>query len=335
LSQQNYWELVAQTRATAAASDPPDQNNNGNLDGYDITWKYPKLLGAGYYRKICLRKGLALSITDYQTHDDVIVINPDRKHSLELAYVLAGTLSCNSRTLAAGHHSFCGSGMAPNEVCKKPAQQRIVKVDFHLAPSLLGQWISGNPDYLPAEFSHLSKPSDQTYYTQDSTTTTAMHRAVQDILQCPFQGLTQRMYLEGKVWELMALQLAQTREMARPNQGPKPLKPEDVEQIHYAKEVLASRLHNPPSLMELARLVGINDCKLKAGFRQVFDTTVFGYVQDCRMEQSRQLLAAGEMSVAEAAQAVGYANRSHFAIAFRKKFGVNPSVYRRRQQYFG
>jgi len=94
-------------------------------------------------------------------------------------------------------------------------------------------------------------------------------------------------------------------------------------------EVLVARLSDPPSLMELARLVGINDCKLKAGFRQVFGTTVFGYLHNCRMERSRQLLEAGEMSVAQAAQTVGFVNRSHFAIAFRKKFGVNPSTYRR------
>lgn len=329
LLQQDYWELVQQTRAIDAVSNQSDQDNKGNLDKHDITWKYPKLLGKGSYREIYLRKGLILGIADYQSYDDIIIINPDREHPLELAYVLAGAVSCGSISLAAGHHIFCGSGMAPKETCKRLAQQRTVEVDFHLEPSLLGQWMTGNPDDLPSGFSHLRRSSDQTYYTQASTTTTAMHMAVQQILQCPFQGLTKRMYLEGKVWELIALQLAQNREIACPNKGSKPLHPEDIERIHYAKELLASRLNNPPSLIELARLVGINDCKLKAGFRQVFGTTVFGYLQSCRMEQSRQLLEAGEMSVSEAAQAVGYANRSHFAIAFRKKFGVNPSTYRK------
>jgi AraC-like DNA-binding protein len=93
-----------------------------------------------------------------------------------------------------------------------------------------------------------------------------------------------------------------------------------------------ARLNDPPTLIELARLARINDCKLKLGFRQVFGTTVFGYLHDCRMEQSRQLLEAGEMSVAEVTCALGYANRSHFAIAFRKKFGMNPSTYRRSRQ---
>jgi AraC-like DNA-binding protein len=105
------------------------------------------------------------------------------------------------------------------------------------------------------------------------------------------------------------------------------LKPEDVERIHYAGEVLLTRLENPPSLMELARIVGINDHKLKTGFRQVFDTTVFGYLHERRMERSRQLLDAGELTVTEAARAVGFANRGYFAASFRRKFGVNPSAY--------
>ncbi|NJN57198.1 MAG: helix-turn-helix transcriptional regulator [Leptolyngbyaceae cyanobacterium SL_5_9] len=154
-----------------------------------------------------------------------------------------------------------------------------------------------------------------------------MQMSIQQVLHCPFQGLTQRMYLESKVWDLMALQLAQMLDSDCYKQGSKRLKPEDVGRIYYAKEVLSSRLCQPPSLMELARIVGINDCKLKAGFRQVFGTTVFGYLHDCRMERSRQLLEAGEMSVAEAAQAVGFVSRGHFAAAFRRRFGVNPSVY--------
>ncbi|MFW9259071.1 helix-turn-helix domain-containing protein [Nostoc sp. CALU 546] len=36
------------------------------------------------------------------------------------------------------------------------------------------------------------------------------------------------------------------------------------------------------------------------------------------------------MTVAQVAQAVGYSHLSHFAAAFRKKFGVNPSTYRQK-----
>lgn len=105
------------------------------------------------------------------------------------------------------------------------------------------------------------------------------------------------------------------------------LRASDIDPIHLAKEILQRRMDDPPSLLELARLAGLNDRKLKQGFRQVFGTTVFGYLHDYRLEQARQLLSTDTMSVAEVAYAVGFSNRSYFAIAFRRKFGVNPSEY--------
>lgn len=80
--------------------------------------------------------------------------------------------------------------------------------------------------------------------------------------------------------------------------------------------------------MTLARQVGLNDFKLKLGFRQVFGTTVFGYLHEHRMEQAQLLLQERRMNVEEVARTVGYANRSSFA-AFRKKFGINPKYYTR------
>jgi AraC-like DNA-binding protein len=102
-----------------------------------------------------------------------------------------------------------------------------------------------------------------------------------------------------------------------------------VERIHYASKLLRRQITHPPTLIELARAVGINDHKLKVGFRQVFGTTVFGYLHEHRMERSRQLLESGDLGVTAAAEAVGFASRGHFAAAFRRKYGVNPGVYAR------
>lgn len=103
------------------------------------------------------------------------------------------------------------------------------------------------------------------------------------------------------------------------------LKPKDIEKIHRARYILIFQQENPPSLLDLARQVGINDNKLKIGFRQVFGTTVFGYLHNHRMEIARQLLQDGKMRVAAVANAVGYANPGHFAAGFKRKFGVSPS----------
>lgn len=163
--------------------------------------------------------------------------------------------------------------------------------------------------------------------------TLAMQVAARRILQCPYRGMTKRLYLEGKALELLALVIAQEREIGDGTPSTQTLKPvlksDTIERIYHARDILRQRLDNPPSLMELARQVGLNECTLKQGFRQVFNTTAFSDLYEYSMQQALQLLETGDFKVEEVAKRVGYQNRSAFAVAFRRKFGVNPSEYRR------
>ncbi len=142
-----------------------------------------------------------------------------------------------------------------------------------------------------------------------------------------FTGLTKKIYLESKCLELIALKIEQLTNLEKNYKTAIVLKRDDIARIHYAKEILTQNLDNPPSLLDLARKVGLNDYKLKLGFRQVLGTTAFGYLQQQRMEKARQLLLESKMSVKQIARTVGYANQSRFAAAFRKQFGMNPKSY--------
>lgn len=102
-----------------------------------------------------------------------------------------------------------------------------------------------------------------------------------------------------------------------------------INRVHHTREILLQRLDSPPTLVELAQEVGLNECTLKQGFRQVFGTTAFGYFHDYAMQQAQQLLETDDLKMEMIAKLVGYQNRSAFAAAFRRKFGVNPSEYRR------
>jgi AraC-like DNA-binding protein len=135
------------------------------------------------------------------------------------------------------------------------------------------------------------------------------------------------MYLESQAMELMTLHFQQFQEQGKCDRQSILKKSSDIEKIYQAKEILLNKLENPPSLMELARQVGLNDFKLKCGFRQVFGTSAFKYLHDYRLEQARKLLVSGDMNVEEVASRVGFDSRSYFASAFRKKFGLNPKQY--------
>lgn len=143
------------------------------------------------------------------------------------------------------------------------------------------------------------------------------------MLACPVQGALKRMYLSGKALELTALAFGALRPTA-PDEPAHGLARGDVERLHHARERVAANLQDPPSLPELARQAGINVNKLTTGFRKLFGMSVYAYVRECRMEQAHALLAAGALSVSEAAYACGYTD-SHFTKAFQRRYGALPS----------
>jgi len=107
-----------------------------------------------------------------------------------------------------------------------------------------------------------------------------------------------------------------------------------IARIHLAREILLSRLENPPTLLELAQIVGVSDAcgglrlrTLRRGFQELFSTTVFGYLSSIRTQQAEQLLREGKLSVAEVANLSGYSQQGHFAAAFKRKFGITPREY--------
>lgn len=317
LSQSDYWELFNESEPIEPTS---------YLDPFEISLSYPKLLGQGYRREVELRDGLELAIAHYQLHDAVIMRLPEREHPLEYSFHLAGGFSSSEDTTRAEQYCLCGSGLAPAEITEWHPTEHL-EVNVHLDPSLFTSWLNQSPDSLPPEFQPLVQRTPQPYSVRSGVTTPAMYNVLQQILHCPFHGVTKRIYLESKVWELMALLIAQELEQHSDQQPARRLKPDDVDRIHQAKTILFERLDNPPSLIELARQVGLNDCTLKRGFRQVFGQTAFGLLHDYRLEQARQLLEERRLNVSEITQAIGFTNRSYFAAAFRKKFGVSPREY--------
>jgi AraC-like DNA-binding protein len=88
-------------------------------------------------------------------------------------------------------------------------------------------------------------------------------------------------------------------------------------------------LETPPTLSELARIVGINEYKLKRGFKETFGNTVFGYLGDARLEMAKNDLLENKKSVSDISAELGYSSVQHFSNAFKKKFGLSPGKLKR------
>jgi len=102
---------------------------------------------------------------------------------------------------------------------------------------------------------------------------------------------------------------------------------QNIKKIRKAKEIIISKMIEPPTLIELAREVEISLKKLKEGFKQVYGTSVYAFLLDYKMQVSKRLLSSKNYNVNEVALKVGYSTATHFINAFKKKFGTTPKKY--------
>lgn len=101
-------------------------------------------------------------------------------------------------------------------------------------------------------------------------------------------------------------------------------KDEDRKKITLAREILLKSLEEQMTIKELSKLVGINECYLKKGFKELFGTTIFEFYQGQRMEHAKYLLYEKGLTVTQVAYHLNYSNISHFSTAFRKYTGIKP-----------
>ncbi|MFC0184839.1 helix-turn-helix domain-containing protein [Pseudarcicella hirudinis] len=155
------------------------------------------------------------------------------------------------------------------------------------------------------------------------TITPRMQWLIKEIVECKQKGYLKRLFLEAKILELFMLQVEMFEEPQLQKQAF--IKKKDVDKIVHAQHIILANINTPYSLLELSRQVGINDFKLKRGFKEVFGNTVFGYIHQIRMERAKEKLLQGEMNISEVADYTGYKNRTHFSAAFKKTFGFSPT----------
>ena len=99
---------------------------------------------------------------------------------------------------------------------------------------------------------------------------------------------------------------------------------------HRAREVIAADLARHVTIPELARIRGTSPTVLKEAFREEFGVPVYTWARRRRMIAAARLLVRTDLSVAEVARALGYANASKFARAFASCLRMSPSAFRER-----
>ncbi|MEM9219707.1 MAG: AraC family transcriptional regulator [Cyanobacteria bacterium P01_F01_bin.150] len=309
----------------------------GLPDQQIATYQFNPRFSQGWRREICLREGLWLHIDRHQPVDRLILQNLDQKlNHIHCSFTLSGkgrVFNASNPDRAevlqiAGKYYLESNGMGSKSTADYLAVEPCSFLEIAMRPDILRSFVALQGD-LPEHLQHLIRHPNELNYDREGEIQPSMANVLQQILLCPHQGMIKRMYLESKVIELMALVLDHEALIQKGTEEKAQLKPDQVERIHYAKEILLQDLNDPPSLTELAHQAGLNDFLLKHGFRQVFGKTVFGELRSHRLGLAKQQLAQQNVSVTEVAMQVGYGSGTAFARSFRREFGISPKAYQK------
>jgi AraC-like DNA-binding protein len=196
-------------------------------------------------------------------------------------------------------------------------------LNIYAAPALIQQLES----FFPELSSQLHVNAARLLLPNPCYVTPSLKKIISDILDCHYDVATSRFYFDLKVREYFYVLF---EEYIRPRKSRYRFTPYEVDQIQRAREILLSDLARPPhTIRNLAREVALNEFKLKAGFRYLFNTGVFECFQQARMYWARHLLLHTNKPMKEISSLAGYSRTSTFITGFRKKFGYTPGSLRR------
>lgn len=90
--------------------------------------------------------------------------------------------------------------------------------------------------------------------------------------------------------------------------------------------------HTDFSVDDMAAALHYSASHLRAVFRQKSGYALSAFLADFRLSQAKQMLRTSEKPIADIGRLCGFPDAGHFAVLFRKKYGVSPRQYRRKNE---
>jgi AraC-like DNA-binding protein len=168
-------------------------------------------------------------------------------------------------------------------------------------------------------------PSRSVWHRQLTLSSTLRNIAA-SLLENTYRCGVRLLHAEAKALEVLCDVLASAQAHGQPSSLPASAC--ETRQLNAARRLLAANLTDPMRICDVARAVGMSETKLRRVFKARLGVTVFAYALECRMQHALDLLRVKQMSVGQAAHAIGYRHQASFAAAFQEYFGFLPSKAR-------
>lgn len=262
-------------------------------------------------QNIELQSGLHVNIA-HSTQNQLTATFPGDTNFIHLNCLLKGRFIANvaDKTLNYGLDEVTLGYSNGEDFClnKAPAFSNL---SVMITPELLDQIA----DYT---LTGIDLSKDLSLFIKHGKKSSQVQQALLKITHLLQQPQPQKLLLHASVLDLIHWHFSAFND-SQPNSS---LSLREQKQMIMAQEFLLNDLAKPPTIAEIARNVGVNQCKLKKAFKQHFGKSIYAHFLEKRMSQAMILLK--EHNVTETAIMLGYSNVSHFSAAFRKNFNVLP-----------
>jgi AraC-like DNA-binding protein len=205
------------------------------------------------------------------------------------------------------------------------AGQEYETFDFHFTRTMLEPYAAVYPD-LEAFLGKVDK-SEMAHLSVECVLTRKMQSLLGEIRSFRCRPGIYLKTLKAMVETLLTLALEELSYT-------KPLKklaitPGLIEKARQAKAILDSRLSDPPSIEELARLCISNVYSIQVAFKHCFGTTIHEYSLDARLEYAKGLLLDTKLNLNTIADEAGFYDGPAFAKFFKNRTGCTPGEFRK------
>ncbi len=251
---------------------------------------------------------------------------------VRLHFGLAGDYSFTYRELgksfdlAGGHHNIMYSAGIHLEIRNK--SQVIETLGISFRKNRFIELMAGATPQIDSFIKKLQEGHHTILSDHWGTITIEIQKTIGSILGNPFQGKLSELFLMSKILELLILCL-ENYQMVNKKQYQFIKNIADKEKIIAARDILSNHLDDPLRLSDLSRKVGINEFKLKHGFKEFFGSTPFEYLTQMRLERARYFLRHTDMTIDAIALKLGYSSTPHFHQQFKRIFGTTPNSVRK------
>lgn len=312
-------------------------NVETTADNNEYCFDIPEAIGSGYFRSIQFSHGVFTLEVDVLLKKPLYItfekepVNPLRilfNNDANIRHISTPSETEDSNTVNRLQRIMFSNGVSTTNSIRLTKQKpisifmiNIDRKDFEEKIDTFSEDISEELALIFKDLNGVNHVYNQDYFSLE------ISKIIEDFQTCELEEFLKPIFLEGKTYEILTIQVQQYSDHLKGKFNEKLLRKSTIEKIEKAVDIIKNELDVRINVHKLAKRVGLNQNTLQSGFKTLFKTSVNEYIKDRRMELAKTLLEKSDLNITEITYKIGINSRSYFSKLFKQRYGISPNEY--------